>query len=74
MIIFKMKNKKRGRDRKQPFLASSEDENPVEVTKRESNCPNPSPTSVFFVQKSSKLTTIFLCKIVDFMKFSQKVK
>lgn len=47
------------KDKKQPFFASSEDENPVEVTKRESNCPNPSPTNVFFVQNSSKFTIFF---------------
>lgn len=35
-------------------MASSDDEKPVEVIKRERNCPNPRPINVFFVQNSLK--------------------
>ena len=38
-----------------PLLASSEEEKPVEVIRRDRNCPNPRPTKVFFVQNSLEL-------------------
>lgn len=42
-----------------PLLASSEDAKPVEVIRRDKNCPNPRPITVFFVQNSLKLLIIF---------------
>lgn len=54
-------NKKMQKIRKNvPLLASSEDAKPVEVIRRERNCPNPRPITVFFVQKFLKLLIIFL--------------
>jgi len=44
-----------------PFLANSEEVKPVEVIRRERNCPNPRPINVFLFLNWSKVSIFSYC-------------